>query len=84
MAWSHIYLGRLYDSMSPPERAKAVAEYKAALTVRDSRSDTKQAAESGITKPFALPQRSKTADEDKDFDPTGKAEKEAYNPPAPQ
>jgi hypothetical protein len=84
MAWSHIYLGRLYDSMSPPERTKAVAEYKAALTVRDSRSDTKQAAESGIAKPFALPQRSKPADEDKDFDPTGKAEKEAYRPPAPQ
>ncbi len=84
MAWSHIYLGRLYDSMDPPERAKAIAEYKAALTVRDSRPDTKQAAESGIAKPFALPQRVKPADEDKDFDPTGKAEKEAYKPPAPQ
>jgi tetratricopeptide (TPR) repeat protein len=84
MAWSHIYLGRLYDTMNPPDRAKAVAEYKAALTVRDSRPDTKQAAESGIAKRFALPERAKPTDNDKDFDPTGKAEKEAYKPPAPQ
>jgi hypothetical protein len=61
-----------------------VAEYKAALTVRDSRPDTKQAAENGIAKPFALPQRARRTDDDKDFDPTGKAEKEAYKPPAPQ
>jgi hypothetical protein len=61
-----------------------VEEYKAALTVRDSLPDTKQAAESGIAKPFALPQRAKPADDDKDFDPTGKAEKDAYKPPPPQ
>jgi hypothetical protein len=84
MAWSHIYLGRLYDSMNPPARDKAVEEYKAALAVRDSRPDTKAAAESGIAKPFALPQRAKPQDDDKDFDPTGKAEKDAYKPPAPQ
>jgi tetratricopeptide (TPR) repeat protein len=82
MAWSHIYLGRLYDSMNPPNRGKAVAEYKAALVVRDSRPDTKEAAESGIAKPFALPQRAQPpSDDDKDFDPTGKAEKQAYKPP---
>jgi len=84
LAWSHIYLGRLYDSMNPPDREKAVAEYKAALTVRDSLADTKKAAESGIARPFALPQRAAPKDEDKDFDPTGKAEKDAYKPPAPQ
>jgi hypothetical protein len=83
MAWSHIYLGRLYDTQDPPARDKAVAEYKAALAVRDSKPDTKLAAESGIAKPFALPQRAKPAD-DKDFDPTGKAEKDAYKPPPPQ
>ena len=49
VAWSHIYLGRLYDTMDPPDRGKAVAEYKAALATRDSLPDTKQAAESGIT-----------------------------------
>lgn len=81
MAWSHIYLGRLYDTQDPPARDKAVAEYKAALAARDSRPDTKAAAESGIAKPFALPQRAKPKDDDKDFDPTGKAEKDAYKPP---
>jgi hypothetical protein len=46
--------------------------------------DTKQAAESGLAKPFLLPQRPKPADDDQPFDPTGKAEKEAYKPPTPQ
>ena len=82
VAWSHIYLGRLYDSMNPPEREKAVAEYKAALAERDSRQDTKLAAEKGLAKPFALPQRDQPKqDDDKDFDPTGKAEKDSYKPP---
>jgi len=81
MAWSHIYLGRLYDTQDPPARDKAVAEYKAALAARDSRPDTKQAAETGLAKPFALPLRAKPKDNDKDFDPTGKAEKDAYKPP---
>jgi tetratricopeptide (TPR) repeat protein len=81
LAWSHIYLGRLYDTLEPPEREKALTEYAAALAVRDSRADTKQAAQAGLTKPFALPQRAKKTDEDdKDFDPTGKAEKDAYKP----
>jgi tetratricopeptide (TPR) repeat protein len=87
-AWSHIYLGRLYDIQDPPDRAKAIAEYKAALTVRDGRPDTRQAAEAGLAKPFALPQRARpqpvTSDDDKDFDPTGKAQKDAYKPPPPQ
>jgi tetratricopeptide (TPR) repeat protein len=84
VAWSHIYLGRLYDTMDPPDREKAVAEYRAALVTRDSLPDTKQAAESGLKKPFLLPQREKPADADQPFDPTGKAEKDAYKPPAPQ
>jgi tetratricopeptide (TPR) repeat protein len=84
VAWSHIYLGRLYDTMDPPDREKAVAEYKAALVTRDSLPDTKQAAESGIARPFLLPQRDKPADADQPFDPTGKAEKEAYKPTTPQ
>jgi tetratricopeptide (TPR) repeat protein len=84
LAWSHIYLGRLYDSMNPPDRVKAVAEYKAALRERDSLPDTRQAAESGVAKPFALPQRAASKEDEKDFDPTGKAEKDAYKPPPPQ
>jgi tetratricopeptide (TPR) repeat protein len=83
LAWSHIYLGRLYDSMMPPDRTRASAEYKAAESVRDSLPDTKKAAESGIAKPFALPQRApQPSTDDKDFDPTGKAEKDSYKPPS--
>jgi len=85
LAWAHIYMGRLYDSENPPEREKAVAEYKTALEVRDSKPDTKLAAEAGVKKPFALPSRAKQSeDDDKDFDPTGKKEKEAYKPDAPK
>ncbi len=85
LAWSHIYLGRLYDTMQQPDRDKAVAEYKLALTVRDSKPDTRLAAEKGIKAPFALPQRAKpTEDDDKNLDPTGKAQKEAYKPSTPQ
>jgi lipopolysaccharide biosynthesis regulator YciM len=86
LAWSHIYLGRLYDSKRVPERDKAIAEYKAALTVRDAKPDTRMAAEKGIKAPFALPPAAKRpeADDDKDLDPTGKAQKEAYKPASPQ
>ncbi len=88
VAWSHIYLGRLYDNMNPPDRPRAVGEYKTALAARDARPDTRQAAESGIKQPFALPRRSapqtgNNAD-DADLDPTGKAQKEAYKPASPQ
>ncbi len=88
LAWSHIYLGRLYDIETNPERSKAVAEYQAALEVRDSRPDTKLAAEAGVAKPYSLPQRVQSrpqpAEDDKDFDPTGKAEKDAYKPDTPK
>ncbi len=88
MAWCHIYLGRLYDIETQPEREKALAEYRAALEVRDSRPDTRLAAEAGVAKPYALPQRAgtrpKPEDDDKDFDPTGKAQKDAYKPDAPK
>jgi len=87
LAWSHIYLGRLYDTQVPPQREKALTEYQAALAVRDSRADTRQAAQAGLQKPFALPRRANqapdTKDDDKDFDPSGKAEKDAYKPSTP-
>ncbi len=84
LAWSHIYLGRLYDVM--PDREKAVAEYQAALVVRDSLPDTKAAAEAGIKQPFVGPKtQHPTPDESDDapLDPSGKAEKDAYRPPPP-
>lgn len=88
VAWSHIYLGRLYDNMNPPDRNHAVSEYKAALAARDARPDTRQAAESGIKQAFALPQRTVAKPventSDADLDPTGKAQKDAYKPGTPQ
>jgi hypothetical protein len=84
LAWSHIYLGRLYDVI--PDRDKAVAEYQAALVVRDAQPDTKAAAEQGIKHPFVAPKvEHPTPDESDDtpLDPSGKAEKDAYRPPPP-
>ncbi len=80
LAWSHIYLGRLYDTQHVPDRPKAVEEYKAALAARDAQPDTKAAAELGLQKPFALPKREQSPPEDAPIDPTGKAEKDAYRP----
>jgi len=91
LAWAHIYLGRLYDvALDPehpdqehPERTKAIAEYKAALAVRDSQPDTKAAAEKGLKEPFLLPRRSEAPDDNEPLDPSGKAEKDAYRPQTP-
>jgi len=94
LAWTHIYIGRLYDIArdpekpddSHPERPKALAEYKAALAVRDSQPDTRAAAEQGLKEPFLLPKRTQTKDDDDDgpLDPSGKAEKKAYRPDSPR
>jgi tetratricopeptide (TPR) repeat protein len=83
LAWSHIYLGRLYDVV--PDREKAVAEYEAALTVRDAQPDTKAAAEKGLKEPFTAPpaqHETSTEPDDAPLDPSGKAEKDAYRPPS--
>jgi hypothetical protein len=53
IAWSHIYLGRIYDVED--QRDQAVQQYKAALDARDGQPDTLAAAQSGLKKPFALP-----------------------------
>ncbi|MGH9595562.1 MAG: hypothetical protein ACRD3K_02075, partial [Edaphobacter sp.] len=66
---------------------KAVAEYKAALTVRDAQPDTKAAAEQGIKQAFVAPKvahAAPDASDDAPLDPSGKAEKDAYRPPHPQ
>jgi len=84
LAWSHIYLGRLYDVQA--NRPKALDEYKAALSTRDSLPDTKIAAQTGLSKPFSTPKREAVPTAPKDdepFDPSGKAEKEAYKPAPP-
>ena len=86
IAWSHIYLGRLYDVQS--NRRRATAEYQAALDVPEGRPDTRAAAAQGLKQPFALPKREAvapaTSDDDAPLDPSGKAEKQAYKPTSPQ
>ncbi len=62
-----------------------MAEYQAALTVRDSQPDTKAAAEAGIKQPFVAPKVEHQAPDDDNtpLDPSGKAEKDAYRPSTP-
>jgi hypothetical protein len=74
LAWSHIYLGRINDVME--QRDRAIAEYKAALAVRDGQPDTRKAAEEGLKKPFTLPGEPQQSGDD-DSSGSGK-------PPAPQ
>ena len=50
LAWSHIYLGRIYDGED--NRQEALAHYRAALEAGDPTPDTKVAAEKGMAEPF--------------------------------
>lgn len=77
-AWAHIYLGRLNDIKDPADRAGAVAEYKAALTVPGLPQDAKAAADKGLKVPFTVP--SVKHEEEEPVDPSGKAEKQSYKP----
>jgi len=61
IAWTHIYLGRIYDVQPEPNREMAVSHYKAALAAGDSSPDTKAAAEKGLTAP---PPKVKSKDTD--------------------
>jgi len=65
LAWSHIYLGRVLDLEC--KRDQAVAEYKAALEVRDGRQDTHLAAERGLKTAYAV--KGHGCDEDADDEP---------------
>lgn len=68
LAWAHIYMGRLYDTETTPERDEAVKEYRAALAIDKLRPETREAAESGVKKPFTRPQP-KQSSEPKDAMP---------------
>lgn len=78
LAWSHVYLGRLYDTSEPAERTRAVSEYKAALATAGVPPGAKQAAQAGLKAPFAIPRVQHEQQEP--LDPTGKAEKDSYKP----
>jgi hypothetical protein len=85
LAWSHIYLGRVLDLEC--KRDQAVAEYKAALEVRDGQLDTRLAAERGAKAAYAV--KGHGCDEDaEDETPDNGAAKPAPQPqqgaPKPQ
>ncbi|MBZ5646233.1 MAG: tetratricopeptide repeat protein [Acidobacteriia bacterium] len=53
VAWSHIYLGRIFDLQD--NRESAVQHYRAALAAGDTTPDTKAAAEHGLKEPYQPP-----------------------------
>jgi hypothetical protein len=53
IAWSHIYLGRIYDLQE--DRDSAVEQYKAALGAGDPSPEVKNAAEKGLKQAYEPP-----------------------------
>jgi len=60
IAWSHIYLARIYDV--DQERDMAVKHYQAALRSGDTSPQVKAAAERGLKSPY---ERRGSSDQDK-------------------
>jgi tetratricopeptide (TPR) repeat protein len=52
-AWSHVYLGRIYDLQQ--ERETALAQYTAALSIGDGPTEARKAAERGLKEPYQPP-----------------------------
>lgn len=59
LAWSHIYLGRIFDIQN--NREQALRHYNAALNTGDSGLDTRAAAERGLQQPFKPPVNRQTS-----------------------
>lgn len=55
VAWSHIYLGRIFDLQE--NREAAVGHYKAALSATDTPPEAKAAAERGLQQAYEPPSR---------------------------
>ena len=53
VAWSHIYLARIFDLQE--NRSAAVEHYRAALAAGDTTPDTRAAAERGLAEPYQPP-----------------------------
>jgi tetratricopeptide (TPR) repeat protein len=53
IAWSHIYLGRIFDLQE--DRPAAVDQYRAALNAAETIPEAKQAAQRGLDKPYEPP-----------------------------
>ena len=56
LAWSHIYLGRIFDLQE--DREAAMDQYRAAVTAGSGLPEAKAAAESGLQKPYEPTRRS--------------------------
>ncbi len=56
LAWSHIYLGRIFDLQE--DRVTALGHYRAAVTVASGLPEAKAAAELGLQKPYEPTRRS--------------------------
>jgi tetratricopeptide (TPR) repeat protein len=56
LAWSHIYLGRIFDLQE--DRAAALDQYRAALSAGASLPEAKAAAERGLQQPYEPPSHS--------------------------
>jgi hypothetical protein len=56
LAWSHIYLGRIFDLQE--DREAAIDQYRAAVTAGSGLPEAKAAAESGLQKPYEPTRRS--------------------------
>ena len=67
LAWSHIYLGRVLDLEC--KRDQAVAEYNAALAVRDGQLDTRLSAERGVKTAYAVQGHKSECEDDSDDNP---------------
>ena len=57
VAWSHIYLGRIYDLQE--DRDSALVQYKAALNAGDPSPEVKNAVEKGLHQPYEPPSQPK-------------------------
>jgi tetratricopeptide (TPR) repeat protein len=70
VAWSHVYLGRIYDLQDDREngsnREQAIMHYKAAIGASDELPEAKAAAEAGIQKPYEPPKGAAQTDESDD------------------
>jgi hypothetical protein len=63
LAWSHIYLGRIFDLQE--ERDAAVEQYRAALQAGSTLPEAKAAAERGLKTPYEPPVAPQPPQEDK-------------------
>jgi tetratricopeptide (TPR) repeat protein len=81
LAWSHIYLGRMFDLEC--KRDQAVAEYKLALEDRDGQQDTRLAAERGVKAAYAVKGHS-CEEDDADDEPAAPANKPGQAQQNPQ